>query len=196
MILPLEPHDWPEAAYDLVYPDPPWPYKDKAQQRGGATRHYSTMTLDEICALPVSRLARKDSMLFLWATGPNLPMALLAMEAWGFKYVGVGFTWIKSNKDNTLFMGMGHYTRANAEFCFMGKRGKGLKRIDKGVPMAQIHPRETHSKKPEAFRHAINDLYGFVPKVELFARHAAHYWDSWGDEVSNVPWAGMKRIPK
>lgn len=189
MILPLDPGQWPAAAYDVVYADPPWPYRDKAMQRGGATRHYSVMTAAEIFGLPVSRLARRDAVLFLWATGPNLPMALETMAAWGFRYVGVAFTWMKANRDNTLFMGMGHYTRSNAEFCLMGKRGKCFPRLDKGVPMAQIHPRLVHSAKPEAFRDSIDRLYGRgVDRVELFARgehgQVRHYgWDFWGNEV-------------
>jgi len=185
MIVPLDPNDWPESKYDIVYADPPWPYRDKSMQRGGAERHYSTMTLDEICNLPVGRIARKDSMLFLWATGPNLPMALETMKAWGFKYVGVGFNWLKSNKDNTIFMGMGHYTRANAEFCLMGKRGKGLKRWAKNIPMAQIHPRTEHSAKPENCRHDIDRLYGWdKDAIELFARKMPSVtWDYWGNEL-------------
>lgn len=191
MILPANPELWPEAAYDIVYADPPWPYKDASKNRGGAARHYPVMTEAEIAALPVSRLARKHSMIFLWATGPNLPMALRVMAAWGYEYKGVAFTWMKSNKDNTLFMGMGHYTRSNAEFCLLGKRGKGLKRINKGVPMAQIHPRREHSAKPDAFRESIDALYGSdltLKEVELFARGVLPFpdagWDFWGNEVA------------
>lgn len=184
MILPLDPAGWPAAAYDVVYADPPWPYRDASKNRGGAARHYSVMTEAEIAALPVSRLARANSMLFLWATGPNLPMALRVMAAWGFGYVGVGFTWLKSNQDNTLFMGMGHYTRSNAEFCLLGKRGKGLTRVHRGIPMAQIHPRAAHSAKPTAFRSDIARLYGEFDGVELFAREAVVGWDCWGDQIS------------
>ena len=190
MILPIDPAQWPTGGYDVVYADPPWPYKDRSLNRGGAARHYSVMTAADIFALPVSKLARRDAMLFLWATGPNLPLALETMAAWGFLYVGVAFTWLKTNKDNTLFMGMGHYTRSNAEFCLLGKRGKALKRLHKGIPMAQIHARESHSAKPEAFRDAINGLYGRdVARVELFARgehgQMRHGdWDFWGNEVA------------
>jgi len=187
MILTLDPASWPVSAYDVVYADPPWPYKDKSINRGGAARHYTVMTEAEIAELPVPRLARADSMLFLWATGPNLPMALRVMDNWGFSYRGVGFTWLKSNADNTLFIGMGHYTRSNAEFCLMGKRGKGLRRVDKGIPMAQIHPRMRHSAKPVGFRQSIEWLYGTtVSRVELFARSECSRWDSWGNEVENT----------
>lgn len=42
--------------------------------QGVAENHYGTMGLAEICALPVSELSAKDSVLFLWATLHSSPM--------------------------------------------------------------------------------------------------------------------------
>ena len=44
------------------------------------------MSIDELCALPVKRLAEKDCLLFLWATFPQLPEALQLIKAWGFTF--------------------------------------------------------------------------------------------------------------
>lgn len=191
-VLDRETRHWPVGRYNVILADPPWPYDDRCRHRGGAVRHYPVMTPEEMGALPVWVLAADRAVLFLWATGPNLPMALETMAQWGFRYRCVAFTWLKSNADNTLFLGMGHYTRSNAEFCLLGVRGKSLPRLCKAVPMAQIHARGKHSAKPGAFRREIERLYGAVPRVELFAREYAAGWDCWGDGVAGDCEGGRK----
>ena len=57
-------------------------YSEKVQ--GAAENHYPTMSIDELCALPVADLAAPDSTLFMWATFPQLPEALRLIQAWGF----------------------------------------------------------------------------------------------------------------
>ena len=46
--------------YGIIYADPPWHY-DRKHGSGVAENHYPTMSIEEICALPVSELAAKDS---------------------------------------------------------------------------------------------------------------------------------------
>ena len=55
------------GTYEIIYADPPWRYSAK-KVRGAAENHYPTMSIDELCALPVAELAAKDSALFMWAT--------------------------------------------------------------------------------------------------------------------------------
>ena len=76
--------------YGIVYADPPWRY-DMKRGNGVAETHYPTMSMEEICALPVADLAAKDSALFLWATFPQLNEAFRVIEAWGFKYKTLAF---------------------------------------------------------------------------------------------------------
>ena len=83
--------------YSIIYADPPWRYFAKKVQ-GAAENHYLTMSIEELCALPVADLAAPDSALFLWATFPQLPEALRLIEAWGFTYKSVAFVWLKNNK--------------------------------------------------------------------------------------------------
>ena len=52
--------------YPIIYADPPWRYSAKKVQ-GAAENHYPTMSIEELCALPVAELAAKDSALFMWA---------------------------------------------------------------------------------------------------------------------------------
>ena len=109
--------------YGIVYADPPWRY-DMKRGKGVAENHYPTMSMDEICALPVADLAAKDSALFLWATFPQLNEAFRVMEAWGFKYKTLAFLWLKQNrKADSWFYGMGFWTRSNAEVCLLATRG-------------------------------------------------------------------------
>ena len=119
--------------YPIIYADPPWRYSAKKVQ-GAAENHYPTMSIDELCALPVAELAAKDSALFMWATFPQLPEALRLIRAWGFTYKSVAFVWLKKNrKADSWFYGLGFWTRANAEVCLLATKGQDVyKRQGKG----------------------------------------------------------------
>lgn len=168
----------------MIYADPPWRYTQKGLQ-GAAEKHYPTMGIDEICALPVADLAAPNSALFLWATFPQLPEALRLIRAWGFTFKTVAFVWLKLNKKSpTWFYGLGYWTRGNAEICLLAKRGKP-KRRSAGVHQFIISPVEEHSKKPDVTRDKIIELAGDLPRVELFARQKAPGWDVLGNEVDS-----------
>ncbi len=145
------------------------------------------MSLDEIRALPVGKLAAKDCALFLWITFPQLHEAFSVLRAWGFSYKTVAFAWVKLNrKVPTLFWGMGHWTRSNMELCLLATRGSP-KRCNAGVHQIIMAPVEEHSKKPDEARERIVALMGDVPRVELFARQSPPGWDVWGNEVEPTP---------
>ena len=160
----------PEAGkYGIVYADPPWRY-DMKRGNGVAENHYPTMSIEEICALPVTDLAARDSALFLWATFPQLNEAFRVIEAWGFKYKTLAFLWLKQNrKADSWFYGMGFWTRSNAEVCLLATRGHP-KRQCAGIHQFVISHIEQHSKKPDEVRDKIVKLMGDQPRVELFAR--------------------------
>ena len=172
--------------YDVIYADPPWrflTYSEKGKGRS-AERHYPTMAKEEIKALPVNIISAKDSVLFLWITAPCLIEGLELIKAWGFTYKTIAFTWVKQNKRNDKpFMGLGYYTRANAEYCLIATKGKVLKRQSRSVSSVIISHIERHSKKPDEVRKRIVELYGERPRIELFAREKADGWDCFGNEV-------------
>ena len=157
--------------------------------QGAAEKHYPTMSLDDICALPVADIAAKDSALFLWATFPMLAEALLVISAWGFTYKTTAFVWLKQNKKSpSWFYGMGNWTRSNAEICLLATKGKP-QRQSRSIHQLIVSPIEAHSKKPDIAREKITDLMGDLPRVELFARQTALGWDVWGNEVeSTLTW--------
>jgi site-specific DNA-methyltransferase (adenine-specific) len=181
--------------FNIIYADPPWTYRRGG--KGSAKRHYPLMKTEDICALPVGDLADEDCALFLWATMPLLPEAFEAIKAWGFTYKTAAFTWCKTNKNKDgYFIGLGNWTRANAEICLLAIRGKP-KREAKNVPQLIAEPRREHSRKPDVARERIIALMGDLPRVELFARQAPKGWDVWGNEVTpTIDFTSGHVVPK
>ena len=179
-----------DKKYNIIYADPPWEYKQsgsKTNSRGMAKQHYDTMTTDDICELPIRKIATEDSVCFMWATFPNIEQALKVMKHWGYIYKSAAFVWVKKNrKSNSNFWGMGAYTRANAEVCLLGisKKTKATKCVKSHAVHQIIEAAvESHSKKPDETRDRITKLLGDLPRIELFARQYADGWDCWGNEV-------------
>lgn len=175
--------------YQVIYADPPWAYRVWSKKGSGrsAESHYPTMSMEEIENLPVWELADENCALFLWITFPLLKEIWRVVKAWGFTYKTVAFVWIKQNKKaDSLFWGMGYWTRANAEICILATKGSP-KRYSRRVHQVLITHIEEHSKKPEEARNRIEQLMGDVPRVELFARRETPGWDVWGNEVVCSP---------
>lgn len=171
--------------YQIIYADPPWRYENNGGQ-GVAEKHYKTMSVEEICNLPVKALTDKNAVLFLWVTFPQLAEAFQVMEAWGFKYKTVGFVWVKQNRSGKgFFFGLGYWTHSNAEICLLAVKGKP-KRQSRKVSQLIISPLEQHSKKPDKTRDLIVELMGDLPRLELFARESTPGWDVWGNEVDST----------
>lgn len=175
-----------EKKYDIIYADPPWAYHDTlgGNAKMGAMP-YPTMTNEEICAMPIgNKIAKKDSILFMWATMPKLQEALDVIKAWGFKYKTCAFCWVKQNpKSGGVYAGLGRWVQGNAELCLLATKGHPH-RISKSVKQIVMAPRGRHSAKPSEVRDRIVQLMGEdTDRIELFARDYADGWDCWGNEV-------------
>lgn len=182
--------------FQVIYSDPPWSYQDKGRaepfaRHRGVENHYRTMDLDAIKRLPVPQLAADDCALFLWCCSPLIREALETIEAWGFKYKTIAFTWVKTNRFGAPFCGLGRWTRSSVELCLLATRGKPH-RVDAAVRQAVLEEfegetleaqRMRHSQKPAEVRERIVRLMGDVPRLEMFARERAPGWISWGNEV-------------
>lgn len=196
--------------FKIIYADPPWLYRDTADAGDrGADHKYTLMSIEEIKALPVANVADEDCALLMWATFPLLREGLDTLDAWGFTFRTVAFVWVKSRlggHDQRCMwcgqvpvsdaIGMGNWSRSNAEIVLLGTRGKpsrvsaGVRQIvheAEGVAIEQcgvcnvLHePRGRHSAKPREVRDRIVELFGDLPRVELFAREYAEGWQSWG----------------
>lgn len=171
--------------FEIIYADPPWPfdnYSAKGESRN-PSRHYDTMSINQIKALPVGDLASRDCALFLWVVDPLLDAGLDTLRAWGFRYTTVAFTWAKRTKlDTGWHMGTGYYTRGNPETCLLGMMGS-IPRLDAGVRQLVVEPVREHSRKPDRIRNDIVRLFGDRPRVELFARQQHPGWACWGNQT-------------
>jgi len=175
--------------YKIIYADPAWKYNSRANHktrfRGGACGHYDLMSMEEIKALPIKKIADDNCVLFMWCTFPYLNEQIKLFEHWGFKYKTLGFSWIKTNsKNGKPFFGVGYYAKSNCEICLMGIKGK-MKPISNKVSSVIIAPRREHSKKPDEVRERIVELFGNIPRIELFAREKIDGWYSWGNEIES-----------
>ena len=170
--------------YGVIYADPPWSFKtysDKGKDRS-PEQHYNVLSLTDISLLPVSNIAKPDAVLLMWVIDPLLDKAFEVINAWGFKYKTVAFTWAKTNKTKPgSFTGLGYWTRGNPEMCLLATKGKP-KRLSKSVPQLVVEQRREHSRKPDImYSHIENLLEG--PYIELFARTKRPGWDAWGNQV-------------
>ena len=164
----------PPGGFATILVDPPWPAQS-------GEKHYRTMSLARIKALPVGRLAARDAHLWLWTTNALLPRAYEVAEAWGFT-VRSPLTWVKFR----LGLG-GRYQLRNATeqllFCTRGKAPLG----SRSQPTWFNAPVTEHSRKP-AEQFAIIERVSPGPYLELFARRRPESnqpWAVWGDQVDS-----------
>lgn len=161
--------------YSTLVVDPPWHYakvnpdKNREGYRGGGLA-YSSMTLDEIKALPVADVADVDARLFLWVTNRYLRHAWDVMEAWGFEPQDRVFVWCKPPRCTTP---------VTTEYVLVGRRGKPPRMPWHGTTWFQWGHQGAHSAKPAAFMDLV-ESWCPGPFVELFARAPRLGWDSWG----------------
>jgi N6-adenosine-specific RNA methylase IME4 len=181
----------PRKHYGAILADPPWRFEawsGKGTARA-AENHYRTMTIDEICDMPLADLATDDCVLFLWCCWPTLFDAMKLIDSWGFSYKTCAFSWMKAHAGQIeLFqdeietiVGLGYWTRANSEPCLLATRGKP-RRLNADVRQGIIAPRREHSRKPDCIHERIERLVA-GPYLELFARQRRPGWDCWGNEI-------------
>ena len=166
----------------LIYADPA--YHD-GLGTWGPHRHYSTMSVEEIAALPVSALAADDCVLFLWVQSVQLALGshVTVMRAWGFEPVTLGFSWPKRNPSGEGYhCGLGNWTRHGTEVCILGVKGNP-KRLAKDVHEIVDAPIGAHSAKPAEVHKRIERLVA-GPYLELFARERVPGWTVWGNELA------------
>jgi len=177
------------SGYKAILADPPWQfetYSEKGRQKS-TDNHYHSISLDRLKDIELKRLCAKDCILFLWVVDHSLEVGLQLMEAWGFTYKTVGFTWVKTTRKNKpeetpekWHFGLGYWTRANPEMCLLGTIGKP-KRKAKNVRQLMVAPVREHSRKPDDIYKRIESLVD-GPYLELFSRTNRPGWDSIGTQ--------------
>lgn len=198
MFSPAEPLS--DAAIDLlasargkkfgtILADPPWQFQNrtgKVAPEHKRLNRYGTMTLDEICALPVADIAADPSHLYLWVPNALLPDGLKVMEAWGYTYKS-NLIWRKIRKDGgSDGRGVGFYFRNVTEMLLFGVRGKNARTLAPGrrqVNYLETRKRE-HSRKPDEQYKIIEDCSP-GPRLEMFSRGTRRGWQVWGNQADD-----------
>ena len=78
--------------FKTILADPPWRFQNKTGKVAPEHRRlsrYATLTLAEICALPVAALCAPTTHLYLWCPNALLPDGFAVMEAWRRSLVAV-----------------------------------------------------------------------------------------------------------
>ena len=176
--------------FHTVLADPPWRFTNRTGKVAPEHRRlsrYETMTVDDICQLPVADIVHEPAHLYLWVPNALLPDGLAVMKAWGFNYKS-NIVWHKVRKDGgSDGRGVGFYFRNVTELLLFGVRGKSARTLAPGrrqVNMMETRKRE-HSRKPD-------EQYGLIescsrgPYLEMFARGTRPNWAYWGRQANDA----------
>ena len=173
--------------FRTILADPPWQFQNRTGKVAPEHRRlarYQTMTLDDICALPVEGVASQTAHLYLWVPNALLPEGLRVMQAWGFSYKS-NLIWHKIRKDGgSDGRGVGFYFRNVTEIILFGVRGKNARTREAGrsqVNMLQSRKRE-HSRKPDE-QYDLIEACSDGPFLELFGRGERKSWQTWGNQA-------------
>ena len=173
--------------FGTVLADPPWRFLNRTGQMAPEHKRlnrYDTMTVDEICALPVGTALLETAHLYLWVPNALLPEGLRVLSAWGFSYKS-NLIWHKVRKDGGPDgRGVGFYFRNVTEVLLFGVKGKNARTRAAGrrqVNFMATRKRE-HSRKPDE-QYEIIEGCSHGPFLEMFARGNRTGWSCWGNQA-------------
>lgn len=182
-------HRIEDRRFATVLADPPWRFQNrtgKVAPEHLRLNRYGTMTLEDICALPVSSICEDTAHLYLWVPNALLPDGLRVLNEWGFEYKS-NIVWHKVRKDGGPDgRGVGFYFRNTTELVLFGTRGKNARTLAPArsqVNILRTQKRE-HSRKPD-------EMYDLVeecspgPFLEMFARGSRKGWSTWGNQADD-----------
>lgn len=169
-----EPLPMPTGPFRVIVADPPWNY----EKRTGDLTHrsdlpYPSMSIEEICALPVADFAHDDCILWLWTTNAHMRESYAVLDAWGFQSKTI-LTWVKDR------IGTGDWLRGQTEHCHLAVRGKPTI-LTTGQSTVINGPLQAHSQKPDSFYSLVESVCP-GSKLEMFCRSPREGWAVWGNE--------------
>ncbi len=174
-------------AFATVLADPPWQFVNRTGKMAPEHKRlnrYQTMTLREICELPVQEVVAPTAHLYLWVPNALLPQGLEVLKAWGFTYKS-NIIWHKLRKDGgSDGRGVGFYFRNVTEILLFGTRGNNARTLQLGrtqVNYIGTRKRE-HSRKPDE-QYAVVEGCSSGPRLEMFSRGVREGWISWGNQA-------------
>lgn len=177
--------------YGTIVMDPPWrTHQPPALGLGtgfpkvgpNQPLPYSTMSLDDIYALDVPRLAAEQCHLYVWTINRYVEETYQLVRHWGFRPSTL-LVWAKT----PMGMGAGGAYALTTEYVLFARQGLGA--YEERHPTTWWNwPRGKHSAKPEAFLDIVEQVSP-GPYLEMFARRARFGWDYYGDQSLGT--AGM-----
>jgi Transcriptional activator, adenine-specific DNA methyltransferase len=127
--------------YSTILADPPWRFENRTGKMAPEHQRllrYPTMTIEEICEIPVSQVAAVNSHLYLWVPNALLAEGLEVMKRWGFTYK-TNLVWYKIRKDGGPDgRGVGFYFRNVTELVLFGIRGH-MRTLQPGADTGKHH---------------------------------------------------------
>lgn len=173
--------------FATVLADPPWRFVNRTGKIAPEHKRlarYPTLTIEEICALPVANHVEDRAHCYMWVPNALLPEGLRALAAWGFEYKS-NIIWHKVRKDGgSDGRGVGFYFRNVTEILLFGVRGKNVRTLDLGrtqVNLMATRKRE-HSRKPDE-QYDLIEGCSWGPYLELFGRGVRENWTVWGNQA-------------
>jgi N6-adenosine-specific RNA methylase IME4 len=178
-----------KTRFGTVLADPPWQFQNRTGKMAPEHKRlsrYPTMSLREICDLPVQAVVADTAHLYLWVPNALLPEGLKVMEMWGFAYKS-NLIWYKVRKDGGPDRrGVGFYFRNVTEVLLFGVRGKGARTLPPGRTQENIlvAQKREHSRKPDE-QYAVIEGCSPGPRLEMFARGPRLGWTVWGNQADD-----------
>ncbi len=175
--------------FGTVLADPPWRFANRTGKMAPEHKRlnrYETMSVEEICALPVPEIVRDRGHLYLWVPNALMPEGLQVLQAWGFTYK-TNLIWHKIRKDGGPDgRGVGFYFRNVTEMILFGVRGKNVRTLKPGRTQVNFLAtrKQEHSRKPDE-QYGIIESCSEGPYLELFARGRREGWTSWGAQADD-----------
>ena len=175
-----------KKGYDVILADPPWLYGDNITPKNRRPEiHYKTMSVEDICNLPVSQITNKTAILFLWSPGPKLIDAMEVIKAWGFQY-STKMAWLKTSQNGQVRIGLGNNVRNTSEELLIAKKGPyPMPKIK--FPSSFFALQTDHSRKPPRSYEIIENMYPDSSRIELFARYVYPGWVGVGNQAEPYP---------
>jgi N6-adenosine-specific RNA methylase IME4 len=169
----------PEGKYRTLVIDPPWPMDKilrEVRPNQQKSLDYPTLTLDQIKALDIGKLAFDEGAhVYLWTTMRFLPAAFDLFEAWNIAYE-CELVWAK-NVGFTPYSFM--YDHESVLFGRIGNLDL-LKKGERTVFQAKVRE---HSRKPAEFYDLVRRVSP-EPRLDMFSREPHEGFEQWGNEPS------------
>lgn len=177
-----------KGKFHTVLADPPWQFANRTGKMAPEHKRlsrYATLSLEEICSIPIREYIEAPAHLYLWVPNALLPEGLQVLAAWGFDYK-TNIVWQKIRKDGGPDgRGVGFYFRNVTELLLFGVKGKNARTLQPGRRQVNIvcTQKREHSRKPDEIYEVI-EACSPGKYLELFARGTRRGWVAWGNQAS------------